>query len=42
MIKIREEQKGDIEAFMIMILDKDSMKNVKGIAGYRDEFNEAM
>jgi putative acetyltransferase len=30
------------EAFMIMILDRDKMKNIKGVAKYRDEFNEAM
>ena len=30
------------EAFMIMILDRKRMKNVKGVARYRDEFNEAM
>ncbi len=28
--------------FMIMILDRHRMKNVKGVARYRDEFNEAM
>ena len=29
-------------AFMVMILDKNKMKNVNGIAKYREEFNEAM
>ncbi len=30
------------EAFMIMILDKEKMENVHGVARYRDEWNEAM
>ena len=30
------------EAFMIMILDEAKMSNVKGVAKYRDEWNEAM
>ena len=30
------------EAFMIMILDKEKMSKVHGIASYRAEFNEAM
>lgn len=30
------------EAFMIMILDKEKMSNVHGVAKYRDEWNEAM
>jgi putative acetyltransferase len=30
------------EAFMIMILDKEKMKDIHGIAKYRDEWEEAM
>lgn len=30
------------EAFMIMILDKEKMSNIHGVAKYRDEWNEAM
>ena len=30
------------EAFMVLILDDNSMECVSGIARYRDEFNEAM
>lgn len=30
------------EAFMIMIIDSDIMKNINGVAKYRDEWNEAM
>lgn len=30
------------EAFMIMILDKEKMKDVSGVAQYRNEWNEAM
>ena len=30
------------EAFMIMILDKEKMSKIHGIAKYRDEWNEAM
>jgi len=30
------------EAFMIIILDKEIMKDVSGFAKYRDEFNEAI
>ena len=30
------------EAFMVLILDKDRMKNVNGIARYREEWNEAV
>lgn len=30
------------EAFMVIILDKDAMKNVSGVARYRNEFNEVM
>ena len=30
------------EAFMVLILDNDVMKNIHGIAKYREEFNEAM
>jgi putative acetyltransferase len=30
------------EAFMIIILDKEIMKGVSGVAKYRDEFNEAI
>ena len=30
------------EAFMILILDRDKMKNVKGVARYREEWNEAV
>jgi len=30
------------EAFMVLILDDDAMKDVSGVAEYRNEFNEAM
>ncbi|MFC2138353.1 GNAT family N-acetyltransferase [Bacteroidota bacterium] len=30
------------EVFMVMILDKNKMKNVKGVAKYREEWNEAV
>jgi len=30
------------EAFMIMILDKEKMSNIHGVAKYRDEWNDAM
>ncbi len=30
------------EAFMIMILDKEKMADIHGVAKYRDEWNEAM
>jgi putative acetyltransferase len=30
------------EAFMIMIIDSGIMKNIHGVAKYRDEWNEAM
>jgi len=30
------------EAFMIIILDKDAMAGVSGIAAYRSEFDDAM
>jgi putative acetyltransferase len=30
------------EAFMIMIIDIEVMKNIRGVAKYRDEWNEAM
>lgn len=30
------------EAFMILILDKEKMLNIHGVARYRDEWNEAM
>jgi len=30
------------EAFMVLILDDNTMEGVSGIARYRDEFNEAM
>lgn len=30
------------EAFMILILDKEIMRGVSGVAKYRDEFNEAI
>lgn len=30
------------EAFMILIIDEVSMRGVSGIAGYREEFNEAV
>jgi putative acetyltransferase len=30
------------EAFMVMILNKDKMKNVHGVAKYREEWNEAI
>ena len=30
------------EAFMIVIFDQNAMKSAKGMARYRDEFNEAM
>lgn len=30
------------EAFMVLILDDDTMKGVSGIVRYRDEFNKAM
>lgn len=30
------------EAFMVMILDKDSMKGISGMATYRKEFDETM
>ena len=30
------------EAFMIMILNKEKMSNIHGVAHYRDEWNEAM
>lgn len=30
------------EAFMILILDKNKMKNIKGVAKYREEWDEAV
>jgi len=30
------------EAFMVMIFDKNKMKNVQGVAKYREEWNEAV
>lgn len=30
------------EAFMALILDEEKMKNVRGVARYREEWNEAM
>ncbi len=30
------------EAFMIMILDKEKMSDIRGVAKYKDEWNEAM
>lgn len=30
------------EAFMVMILDKDKMKDVHGVVRYREEWNDAM
>lgn len=50
MTTIRLEEPGDVvsirgvpdEAFMILILDQNAMRNVSGVARYRDEFGEAM
>lgn len=30
------------EAFLILVIDQSAMRNVKGVARYKDEFNEAM
>ncbi len=30
------------EVFMVMILDKDKMRSVRGVAKYKEEWNEAM
>lgn len=30
------------EAFLILVIDQRAMRNVEGVARYRDEFNEAM
>jgi len=30
------------EAFMVLVLDKDVLANVSGVARYRDEFDQAM
>ncbi len=30
------------EAFLILVIDQSALRNVKGIARYRDEFDEAM